>query len=46
LPWLVCSSHCIEDRTLPLHGAHVASEQITHRWPLPHVAGSPDRRVI
>src|SRR6516165_5563900 len=31
---------------LPLHGAHVAVERLSFRWPLPHVAGSPGRRVI
>src|SRR5258707_8594248 len=31
---------------LPLNGAHVAQEQFNYRWPLPHVAGSPDRRVL
>ena len=31
---------------LPLHGDHVASEQSNARWPLPHVAGSPDPGVL
>ena len=31
---------------LPLHGGHVAFEQFNARWPLPHVAGSPDRGVL
>src|ERR1700737_3937407 len=31
---------------LPLNGAHVAQEQFNYRWPLPHVAGFPDRRVL
>jgi hypothetical protein len=33
-------------RHLPLHGGHVAFEQFHARWPLPHVAGSPDLRVL
>src|ERR1700681_1299407 len=40
------SSLCIEGRILPLYGAHVSIERLTFRWPLPHVAGSPDRRVL
>jgi len=40
------SSRCIEGRILPLYGAHVAVERLTFRWPLPHVAGSPDRGVL
>src|SRR5437867_3189521 len=40
------SSRCIEGRTLPLYGAHVAVERLTFRWPLPHVAGSPGRGVL
>src|SRR6516162_4506426 len=31
---------------LPLHGGHVAFEQFNARWPLPHVAGSPDLGVL
>ena len=31
---------------LPLGGAHVAFEQFIFCWPLPHVAGSPGRRVL
>src|SRR5215467_15475666 len=31
---------------LPLHGDHVAFEQFNARWPLPHVAGSPDLGVL
>src|SRR6202023_1914850 len=31
---------------LPLNGAHVAQEQFTCRWPLPHVAGSPVLGVL
>src|SRR3954453_15031595 len=30
----------------PLHGGHVAFEQFHARWPLPHVAGSPDLGVL
>src|SRR3954471_10628849 len=30
----------------PLHGGHVAFEQFNARWPLPHVAGSPDLGVL
>jgi hypothetical protein len=40
------SSLCIEGRILPLYGAHVAHERFNCRWPLPQVAGSPDRRVL
>src|SRR5215469_6990255 len=40
------SSLCIEGRILSLNRAHVAHEQVNLCWPLPHVAGSPDRRVI
>ena len=40
------SSLCIEGRILPLNGAHVSREQLNFRWPLPQVAGSPDRRVL
>ena len=29
-----------------MNGAHVAQEQFNYRSPLPHVAGSPDRRVL
>jgi hypothetical protein len=36
----------IEGRVLPLNGAHVSHEQVNFRWPLPYVAGSPDRRVL
>src|SRR6516225_162174 len=40
------SSLCIEGRILPLYGAHVSHEQFNFRWPLPHVAGSPDLEVL
>src|SRR5260370_41516691 len=40
------SSRCIEGRILPLYGAHVSVERLPFRWPLPHVAGSPDLRVL
>ena len=40
------SSLCIDGRILPLYGGHVAYEQFNSRWPLPHVAGSPDLRVL
>ena len=40
------SSLCIEGRILPLNGAHFSHEQFNFRWPLPRVAGSPDRRVV
>lgn len=40
------SSRCIEGRILPLYGAHVSVDRLPFRWPLPHVAGSPDRRVL
>ena len=40
------SSLCIEGRILPLDGAHVSHEQFNFRWPLPHVAGSPDLEVL
>ena len=30
----------------PLHDAHVALERPRFRWPLPHVAGSPDLGVL
>jgi hypothetical protein len=40
------SSRCIEALYLPLYGAHVALEQFISRWPLPHVTGSPGRRVL
>ena len=40
------SSRCIEGRILPLDGAHVSVERLSFRWPLPPVAGSPDRRVL
>jgi hypothetical protein len=41
-----CSSLCLEDRILPLRGAHVSLERVTRCWPLPHVAGSPGRGVL
>ena len=41
-----CSSRCIEDRILPLHGAHVSQERVHFCWPLPHVIGSPDLGVL
>jgi hypothetical protein len=31
---------------LPLHGGHVAFEQLNSRWPLPHVVGSPNLGVL
>ena len=31
---------------LPLHGGHVAFEQLNTRWPLPHVVGSPNLGVL
>ena len=31
---------------LPLNGGHVAFEQFNVRWPLPHVVGSPDLKVL
>ena len=40
------SSLCIEVRILPWYGAHVSLERFNPRWPLPHVAGSPDLRVL
>jgi hypothetical protein len=40
------SSLCIKGRYLPLNGAHVPHEQFKFRCPLPHVAGSPDRKVL
>jgi len=40
------SSLCIEGRILPLYGAHVSVEPFDFRWPLPHVVGSPNRRVL
>src|SRR5215471_6309792 len=56
-PRLVCYSFesCFHGRQfislhrwpyLPLHGGHVAFEQFNARWPLPHVAGSPDLGVL
>src|SRR5215831_12012303 len=56
-PRLVCYSFesCCHSRRfislhrwpyLPLYGGHVAFEQFNARWPLPHVAGSPDLRVL
>ena len=41
-----CSSLCIEGLYLPLYGAHVSHEQFNFCWPLPHVDGSPDLRVL
>src|SRR5215468_6384580 len=32
--------------SLPLHGGHVSFEQFNARWPLPHVAGSPNLGVL
>ena len=40
------SSLCIEDRSLPLYGAHVSHERFNFCWPLPQVAGSPDLEVL
>jgi len=40
------SSLCIEARSLPLYGAHVSHERLNFCWPLPHVTGSPDLRVL
>ena len=40
------SSLCIEVRILPLDGAHVSHEQFNFCCPLPHVAGSPDLKVL
>jgi hypothetical protein len=56
-PRLVCYSFesCFHGRRFislhrwpypPLHGGHVAFEQFNARWPLPHVAGSPDLGVL
>src|SRR5262252_3899864 len=56
-PRLVCYSFesCCHSRRfislhrwpyLPLYGGHVAFEQFNARWPLPHVAGSPDLGVL
>ena len=42
--WFIFSLHRRPD--LPLDGAHVAFEQFIFCWPLPHVAGSPDRGVL
>src|SRR5271165_2820603 len=42
--WFIFSLHRRPD--LPLDGAHVAFEQFIFCWPLPHVAGSPGRRVL
>src|SRR6202022_4488939 len=39
-------SLCIEERILPLNGAHVSHERFDFRWPLPHVVGSPDLGVL
>ncbi len=40
------SSLCIEVRNLSLNRAHVAHERFINCWPLPHVTGSPDLRVL
>src|SRR5215813_11214 len=41
------SSLCIEvSPVLSLDRAHVSHEQFIFCWPLPHVAGSPDRGVL
>lgn len=40
------SSLCIEGRSLPLNEVHVSCERFNLRWPLPHVAGSPDLKVL
>ena len=40
------SSLCIEVRNLSLYRAHVAHKRFNNCWPLPHVTGSPDLRVL
>jgi hypothetical protein len=40
------SSLCIEVRNLSLYRAHVALERFNNCWPLPHVTGSPDFKVL
>jgi len=40
------SSLCIEVRNLSLNRAHVVHERFIDCWPLPHVTGSPDLRVL
>jgi hypothetical protein len=32
--------------SIPLHGGHVAFEQLNTRWPPPHVVGSPNRPLL
>ena len=41
-----CSSRCIEDRILPLYGAHASHERFNLCRPLPHGVGSPDLEVL
>src|ERR1035438_4692749 len=41
-----CSIRCIVARSPPLNEVHVALEHFDFRWPLPHVVGSPHRRVL
>src|ERR1019366_2163258 len=41
-----CSTRCIVARSPPLNEVHVALEHFDFRWPLPHVVGSPHRRVL
>src|SRR5258708_12902827 len=42
--WFIFSLHRSSD--LSLDRAHVSLEQFIFCWPLPHVAGSPDRGVL